>query len=83
MGVRTIYDRDQGIACMFDSVTGTAFGPVFSDYSVRDLDAYDQIASFHKFVEPNDARQFSDNALRDLYRQWVDWARVTEHAELM
>jgi hypothetical protein len=35
MGVRVIYDQQHQIGTMYDSTTGTAFGPVFESVNAR------------------------------------------------
>lgn len=60
MSVRIITDGDNSV--IYDSVTMTAFGPVFG----RDEDPND-------FLEwlPKDARSYSANELWNLYGDWI------------
>lgn len=66
MGVRILYDRDQDKACLFDSVTDTALGPVFYG-----LDADDQAEHFREW-HGVDKRNLTPAELRELHARWTD-----------
>ncbi len=63
MSVRIIEGRD--IAALYDSVTGVAFGPVFTG-----LDAHDQAVHFADWLD-DDARTYSPLALDDQHKRWA------------
>ncbi len=74
MGVRIIEGKRQ--ACLYDSVTGVAFGPVFTG-----LDAHDQAVHFNDWLE-QDARTYTPAMLNGLHAQWADENTDPEHGEL-
>jgi hypothetical protein len=64
MGVRTTSSEE--VVAIFDSVTGWAFGPTFSNEEEAD--------SFLAFVSRwggRDARSLSDAELENVYAQWL------------
>ena len=65
MGVHVLYDPEQRIAAIYDSVSGFAFGPTFTEAgdgtSAEDL-AEEFIAAF-----AGDPRGFPDRELEDTY----------------
>lgn len=65
MGTRLIIDPGGGSdsVAMYDSVTGWAFGPVFS--------SEDDAEAFIAWLD-NDARSYSEGRLAELYKQWID-----------
>ncbi len=50
MGVRVIHDNDQGLACLHDSVTGWAFGPVAHCPTGDEWDAHAVIEAFLQYL---------------------------------
>jgi hypothetical protein len=76
MGVRILHDRDQSLACLYDSVTDTAFGPVF--FSTPHVDAESAADCFVQWFNeerevrplPNDLRLVSARELEDLQVAW-------------
>jgi hypothetical protein len=81
MGVRILVGHEQGdsgyeseIACLFDSVTGVAFGPVF--HRGEDGESPEDLAqAFQDWVtetEGVDIRQKTPGDLERLYGQWLD-----------
>ena len=65
MGVRLIVASPRSGSdrvAMYDSVTGWAFGPIFSSPEEAD--------SFLDFLE-NDARTYSDRDLQEQYHRWL------------
>ena len=63
MGVRNTSVEEK--AAMFDSVTGTAFGPVFDS-----ADELDDFLEFAPTVEGRDLRILSESDLHALIMQW-------------
>lgn len=79
MGVRILIGSEQGDAgvrekaILFDSVTGWAFGPLFSEDENDGTSAEDMAELFLKWLQENgheDARMVPGGELRDLYGQW-------------
>jgi hypothetical protein len=75
MGVRTLFDPDLGKAVMYDSVTDTAFGPLFE--SAEDIEAF--LAWLHDETA-TDPRQMADALLTSWLIKWdearsqnIDW----------
>lgn len=79
MSVRYLYDPDEDVAVMYDSVTETAFGPL-----VRASDSYEQtedlpivspMAMIEGFVASlsRDARTYRDDALNELFASYLNW----------
>lgn len=64
MGLRILYDHDEPAACLWDSVSGRAFGPVFEGDTARD-DA-------QAFIDwlPLDARTYGQRELESLHTVW-------------
>lgn len=63
MGVRVLSDSADDMACMYDSVTETAFGPIFHGDTLPDMAATDAMCTFIEWLEPTDARDLGDGAL--------------------
>lgn len=62
MSVRTLYDSEEQKAVMYDSVTDTAFGPLFEDK--------EQVERFLRLVEEmhdKDVRRLTDAELRSAF----------------
>lgn len=70
MSVRTVHDQSQNIGCMFDSTTGTAFGPLFERDDVPTLDVPDQIESFLAWLAPDDPRTMTRMRLFGEHTTW-------------
>lgn len=76
MGVRILVGNEQGsrleIACLFDSVTGWAFGPVFQQgedgYAPEDL--AELFLAWLRENDHGDPRQLAPGILEDLYNRW-------------
>ena len=66
MGVRTL--RDGSLAAMYCSTTDTAFGPVF--YEEDGHDAEDRIEAFIDWLNPIDARHYTEAELRAKYNDF-------------
>jgi hypothetical protein len=65
MGCRILEDREDGFACMYDSVTMTAFGPVFDDGQ--------QLENFMAWLGPDtDPRKLDDNELSALLAKFLE-----------
>jgi hypothetical protein len=60
MGVRV---SDQSHVCLYDSVTGTAFGPVLSDPVEAD--------DFLSWLGNRDARDIREDVLAAMYQEFV------------
>lgn len=69
MGLRILYDPDEPAACLWDSVSDWAFGPVFEGES-----AFTDAQAFIEWL-PEDARKYEQNDLWELYGQWRDTTR--------
>ena len=76
MGVRILHDEGDEIACIYDSMTDIALGPVF-----RGLDAEDQARHFLGWLE-DDARTYSPQMLKTLHTDWAEKNLDDEHGEL-
>ncbi len=85
MSVRIIEGKE--IACLYDSTSGVAFGPVFTG-----LDAYDQATHFVWWMETQnydpplqgrcDIRQFTGRQIAEAHAEWVEEFLDDEHGEL-
>ena len=69
MSIRILYDRQEGRACLYDSVSDTAFGPVTMDDAEEDgglnaeqrlFDALDRIFLHHLHPVELGAEQLAD-----------------------
>lgn len=69
MSVRIAWDPEEGVACLYDSVTGVAFGQVFDgDESYEDAERFlDFLARKHL-----DARAVQPNTLRLLRAEFAE-----------
>lgn len=65
MGLRILYDEAESIACMYDSVTGWAFGPVFENAT-----PVDSALAFINWL-PQDARAYNAPELEQLHAKWT------------
>jgi hypothetical protein len=65
MGVRILYTTTGDMACMYDSVSMTAFGPVFSG-----LDADDQATHFLDWLS-TDPRMLTPVELEAEHKTWA------------
>lgn len=70
MGLRILYDTGQDMAAMYDSVTDTAFGPVF--YAGEHHEPAEE--RIQKFIDwlPADARVYNARDLENFYAMWLD-----------
>ncbi len=68
MSVRIAWDAHDDVACLYDSVTGVAFGQVFEDG-----DSYENAERFLQWLERKglDARQVQPNTLRELRAEFA------------
>ncbi len=74
MGVRIVEGR--GIAALYDSVTGIAFGPTF-----QGLDAHDQATHFLDWLA-DDARLLTPVGLLAAHQRWADQNLDADYGEL-
>ena len=87
MGVRILIGHEQGEhilsrehACLFDSVTGWVFGPLFREDEDTGESAEDRAQAFLDWLaetegtvhEYDDARQIPPGDLERLYKLWLD-----------
>ena len=77
MSVRILVGREQGdsddsAACLFDSVTGWAFGPVFAEAEDGTL-AEDMAEEFILYAQSKqgDPRSIPEHELEKLYMRWL------------
>jgi hypothetical protein len=68
MSTRTLYDNVEDVAVLYDSVTGTAFGPLIRP-TTQCIDPVEVAEAFLGSLAM-DARSLADTELRDLYRAW-------------
>jgi len=72
MGVRVLvgeYDGGESAACMVDSVTGTAFGPLFrGEDAVEDIDRFVRWLSLRHGWDP---RELTSAQLEDAHACWA------------
>jgi hypothetical protein len=66
MGVRVLHDVQEGHACLYDSVTETAFGPLFEDG-----DAAEAFLGWVTDKAWGDVRMLSDSVLRSRFNEWT------------
>lgn len=71
MSVRVLVDRQNGNACLWDSVTSRAFGPVF-DYFEHDPDDF---LSWLGREDAREANRIPVEQLEALYGRWIDEAQ--------
>jgi hypothetical protein len=76
MGVRILYDTSERIACLYDSTSGHAFGPLISEWDIDGsyLDAETLADDFLKWLDV-DARQLSEDQLDAAYGRFLDEQR--------
>lgn len=79
MGVREIIDNDQHVACMFDSTTGQAFGPLFESADVPGLALDEQVRAFIAWMQPDDVRKCGELRLREEHAAFVAACNVKEN----
>jgi hypothetical protein len=79
MGVGILHDREQGRACMFDTVSEGAFGPVLHNEQALFAECY---VEFVRTKTGEDPRDVPGNKLVRLYEEWRDelTARIGEAA---
>ena len=58
MSTRIAWDMIDNVACLYDSVSGVAFGEVFDSD-----EAYEDAERFRKWLEPTDARKLTPQEL--------------------
>jgi hypothetical protein len=68
MGVRILHDQNQDKACLYDSTTGEAFGPVMDDTDPSEV---------HDFLEllDDDPRTITQDELGRAWEVWVETRR--------
>jgi hypothetical protein len=76
MGVRVLYDVDQGMACIYDSVTGTPFGLIF--HTTEEADADDRAEAFLAWLQENDGRDARMLSQIELDKRISEWLVVEE-----
>jgi hypothetical protein len=69
LSTRIAWDPEDDVACLYDSVTGVAFGEVFSGD-----ESYEQAERFLEWLAAKelDARGVQGNTLRDLRREFAE-----------
>lgn len=77
MSTRILNDATERMACLYDSVTGVAFGPVVSD-GIED-DSPDILAAFQYSVERSTGKDIRTINARALELMWGTWA--AEHSD--
>lgn len=68
MGIRILYSGSSSMAVMYCSTTDTAFGPVFYDEDNHTGD--DRIEAFIDWLNPIDARHYTEAELRAKYNDF-------------
>lgn len=71
MSVRILYDSQKHHACLYDSVTDWAFGPVFQDQN--GYTAIEQATWFTEWLQTEDgrdARIIPSDQLETIYARW-------------
>jgi hypothetical protein len=66
MSVRTLNDTTENMSCMYDSVSGYAFGPTFREAG----EAQEFVDWASGQSDLNDLRSLGDDELRDLVQRW-------------
>ena len=69
MGVRVLFNEEENIACLYDSVTMWAFGPVFCSGN-DEIPANERIATFANWLS-DDPRTYGDQALETKYAEYL------------
>ena len=76
MSVRVLSTDSGSIACMYDPVTMTAFGPIFDDESIPDMDGRGACCTFIESCTDRDPRDMTNVRLRaevaELCKRWWD-----------
>jgi len=67
------------MACMYDNVTDTAFGPVFTENNALNLDAHDCAIWFIRHC-PNDPRSYTERELGNQHHAWYTLVDKMERA---
>jgi hypothetical protein len=80
MGVRIIYDQQHQIGTMYDSTTGTAFGPVFDSVNARQEiedfcewlrdNAAELAVGSHVESDGTDPRHYRPGDLEEMVNHW-------------
>lgn len=72
MGIRILYDKKQGEACIYDSITQWAFGPVFTKEKIdgKIVTANKVADKFLTWLKV-DPRSISGRCLEKLYDKWI------------
>lgn len=83
MSVRILIGREQGdryndSAVLFDSVTGWAFGPIFSEGEDGEPSAEDRAQAFLDWLRENDGRDARRLTPGELERRYVQWLRPVD-----
>jgi hypothetical protein len=73
MGCRILYDEEEGMACLYDSTVGQAFGPVFYDDLIGEAreDAHEIAGKFLEYLKPTDPRWPDEQELRNKYNDFI------------
>lgn len=69
MSIRILHDTDQGIACLYCSTSGFAFGPIFEGHD-DGRTAFEMAELFLSSLR-RDARCYSPEALADMHAAWA------------
>lgn len=92
MSVRVLFDREQGVACWFDSTNGTALGPVFEDpdglrgeaNGILLVDAANVAEAFAEHLRTDlgvgDPRHLHGDTLTTTYKRWRQSVAAEERA---
>lgn len=70
MGIRVLNDDDLSMAALYDSVSGFAFGPTFTDETVPGLPADEAAALFVVWCDYKDPRVMVDRELSAAVDAW-------------
>lgn len=71
MSVRILHDREQGLACMFDSVSEGAFGPVLDGAEAVFAEAFVEFVREESGRDPRDVGGHVLERLRQEFRDAV------------
>jgi hypothetical protein len=69
MGVQILHDREQGMACLYDSVSEGAFGPVLDGTEAMFAEAFVEYVTEQTGLDPRDV---PGNKLMGLRERWRD-----------
>lgn len=71
MSVRTVHEVAAGVACLYCSTTGWAFGPVFNSRDeAEDFLAWLEAGELAGALDSADPRRYRDQELARLHGEW-------------